>query len=87
MNISMPQVPIMNFRQALKFDPNSSVSARLDLSDGNNSPATVILKVSSVTNISIPSKERENSAYFNYNLLILFTGQYGTISSVQTIRC
>jgi hypothetical protein len=47
MNISMPQVPVMNFREALKFNPNSSLSARLDLNNGSNSQATVTLKVSS----------------------------------------
>jgi len=46
-NVSMPQVPIMNFRHALKFDPNSSVSARLDVIDGANNQATAVLKVSS----------------------------------------
>lgn len=45
-NVSMPQVPIMNFRQALKFNPNSSVSARLDVIDAANSQAKALLKVS-----------------------------------------
>jgi hypothetical protein len=45
----MPQVPILNFEEALKFDPNSSVRARLDVDDGSNNQATVILKVSSET--------------------------------------
>lgn len=42
----MPQVPIMNFRQALKFNPNSSVSAQLDVIDGANNQAKAVLKVS-----------------------------------------
>ena len=45
-NVSMPQVPIMNFRQALKFNPNSSVSAKLDVIDGYNNQAKAVLKVS-----------------------------------------
>lgn len=45
-NVSMPQVPIMNFRQALKFNPNSSVSAQLDVIDGANNQAKAVLKVS-----------------------------------------
>jgi hypothetical protein len=46
-NVSMPQVPVMNFFEALNFNPNSSLSAQLDLNNGSNSQATVTLKVSS----------------------------------------
>jgi hypothetical protein len=42
----MPQVPIMNFRQALKFNPNSTVSAQLDVIDAANNQAKALLKVS-----------------------------------------
>jgi len=45
-NVSMPQVPIMNFREALKFNPNSTVSAQLDVIDGANNQAKAVLKVS-----------------------------------------
>jgi hypothetical protein len=36
----------MDYREALKFNPNSSVSAQLDVIDGANNQAKAVLKVS-----------------------------------------
>ncbi|PNF34468.1 hypothetical protein B7P43_G11248 [Cryptotermes secundus] len=42
-DVSMPQVPIINFSEALKFNPNSSVRALLNFGETCNNGATVML--------------------------------------------
>jgi hypothetical protein len=42
----MPQVPIINFREALKFNPNSSMRGMLNFGETCDNGATVMLKVS-----------------------------------------
>jgi hypothetical protein len=47
----MPQVPVMNYHQAWKFNPNSTVSAQLDVIDSANNQAKAVLKVGYIPHI------------------------------------
>jgi hypothetical protein len=70
----MPKAPVLNYEEALKLDPNSTVKARLDIVDGNNNQATAILNVSSFTRVLTVCSKKRKKRFFNCCLLHFFAG-------------
>jgi hypothetical protein len=77
----MPKAPILNYEEAFRSDPNSTVMARLDIVDGNNNQATAVLNVSSFIRILTVCSKKRKKRFFNCCLLRFFAGYNATILS------